>query len=119
MTEKIGAVYEYLAKMYGGLVATRESTVVVAVTRTELVGNNPDRVELTFCNVGPEAAFVFTSFQDFASGVGIRIGPSGGLMTVNVVEDSVLPSLGWRGKASPNPTTLFMMEVIRETSTGN
>lgn len=114
MAQLSGAVYEYLAKLYDGVVAPRESIVNVATTRTNIVGNNPDRVELVLVNIGAESTFVYTTSQNLASGAGIRLGPAGGQMAVNIVHDSILPTMNWFGRSTVAANDIFVLEVIRE-----
>lgn len=114
MAKLSGAVYEYLERVYNGVVVTREQVLSVATTRTDIVGNNPDRVELVLVNTGANSAWVFTTPAAFAQGQGIRLAASGGQMSINIIHDSVLPSLNWFGRADVAAVNIFVLEVVRE-----
>lgn len=108
-----GAVLEFMAQRFGGLVSARTSVVTAGVAAVELVGGNPERVALTIQNLGTGEVFIHPTGEPTASN-GIRLGASGGLISVSVLEDGVMSAYGWRVLGTIAATPVFVVEVIRE-----
>jgi hypothetical protein len=111
-----GAVRDNLADRFGGAFTVKETTVTVGVVPVTLAGNNPERTGLTICNNGAADVYVATKPLT-AIANGIRLGSGGGVLTVNLNDDSLLPAVEWFGLSAGAGNSVFVQEVYRDTLT--
>jgi hypothetical protein len=111
-----GAALEFLQKRFGGLFREVTTQVVTSIVRAQIVEPSGERVSLTIVNLGGSEVFI-----DPTSGVsstrGIRISPNGGLFSVNVDQDALLPTLQWFGVATAGNPEVYILEIRRDTAT--
>ena len=106
-----GAVAEYVRRTYGGDFEVRDSSVTVGVAAQDLVGANPNRAALVIVNNSVNTLRVAVRSEPSASN-GIVLNASGGLLALNMIEDLLLPSYGWRAIASGAGSQVYVLEVI-------
>lgn len=86
-------------------------TVAVLVTDTDLVNNNPNRVQLTFVNNGAFEIHLDID-NEVSTTLGLRITASGTL-TLNKLEDGALVTSRWVGIATGGTSNLRIFEVVK------
>jgi hypothetical protein len=87
-------------------------TVTVAITETDIVKNNPNRVQLTIVNNGTSEIHIDT-MHGITTSTGIRIAPSG-TVTFNKMEDGELVNHSWVGIATGAQSNCRVYEVVKE-----
>jgi len=110
-----GAVADFLAARYGGLISDRSRTVAAGLAVVTLCGNDPERVSLTFINLGAAEAYVSPE-PNTSAALGIRLQANGGGVTFNLLEDSSLPSIEWTCLAAAAANNIYVLEVFREVA---
>jgi hypothetical protein len=109
-----GAARQYLAEKFGGLLTEHESHVASTGNDFELVQNNPDRLGLFVMNTG-----AFPVYLSTVPGVtipnGVVLTANGGAVSMDVSEDFTLPSRSWHASSVGQSTTLFVLEMVRDT----
>jgi len=110
-----GAGYDYLAKTFGGSLSHSVEAVSVGTARVLASPHDGERVSLTFVNLG--TTVVYISPEPLVSTTrGIRLGPSGGMVGVNVTQDATLPMAEWWAAGDAAGGTLFVIRGRRETA---
>jgi hypothetical protein len=110
-----GAALDYLAQRFGGLLREEQSTASVGVAAAVIAQGDSERVSLTVANLSVNDVYL-TCDRLTASTRGIRISP-GGTWSVNVEEDSLLPTLEWSAIASAAASACYVLSVKRDTLT--
>jgi hypothetical protein len=73
---------------------------------------NPERVQLTICNLSAGNVIVGPKTTTSAT-VGILLTSNGGTISINVWEDGILPTMNWQVFDSAPPHTIYAVEVYR------
>lgn len=108
-----GAVAEIIAKEVSGPFSTRERVVTVAVTATQLLRANPERVGWVLTNTG--AAQVTIGFRASTPAADtLPMQANGGGLSANVREDFILPTFPLFGIVSAGTSTVHVIEIVRE-----
>lgn len=94
MVKIYGAVLEFLRDRFKGDLTVLEGEYVTGAAMIEVLSGDADRVALTLVNLGATIIYVSPSL-DVSATHGMRLGPNGGTVSMNVEEDSLLPSVGW------------------------
>jgi hypothetical protein len=108
------AVVARLEERYGGAFRFVESIINVLTAPTVIVGDNFERVHLTIINVsGANSAMIAPSALVSATR-GFRISTNGGMLSVNVEQDAILPALGWMGFGLGGNPDVYVLQIIRD-----
>lgn len=90
---------------------TRNKTVSVAVTDTELVQNNPNRVQITFVNNGSNEVHIDID-NTVSTTSGLRLAASG-TITLNKIEDGNFVTEQFVGIATGLASNVRVWEVVK------
>lgn len=112
----LGAAIDDLVRRFGGRFAFRESLASVDINAPQMVAGNPERVSLTFCNLGTADTYASVSMIGALAGSGIRIPAGGGTLALNLQDDGLLVTLPWFGYNTAGEN-VFVQEVWRDTLT--
>lgn len=104
---------DLLSQEYGVNTHIGPESIVVSVltTRTPLVSNNPNRVGLTFMNIGV-APIVIWFLNTVAAGNGFLLAANGGSLALDWRVDFALLGYDWYGISPGGPSNLQIAEVI-------
>lgn len=114
MPEIVGAVYENLAARFKGVFTYEEEEFTIGTTPVLIRGNDIERVSLLVQNTGATVFYIGPSAGVSATR-GIRLGPTGGLASMDVYEDSILPAVSWYAVSSAGGGTLYVLSTKRVT----
>lgn len=114
MAEVFGAVLEFLQSRFRGALAHTEEEFTVGTAVVEVAHGDAERVSLTFVNLAATTLYLAPSVNVSATH-GIRLAANGGTVSLNVVDDSLLPALNWRAMGSGADGALFVLSVRRTT----
>lgn len=106
------ALQQYVEKVVGGNYVTAMSDVAVTTAATKLIDNNMERMSLTFINVGAEEVLLAPK-QGVTTTSGIVLGPLGGNLNLNAVEDLVLVGYDWWAIGNGGSSTVTVIAVTR------
>lgn len=107
-----GIVAQWLLSSYGGLYTLDTDTIAVGTSAIELVNNDPERVHIIMCNLSVNNIVVSPN-PDVTISEGIFISPQGGLISFNLRDDLIMPSIGWSAIASGASSDLYLATVRR------
>lgn len=107
-----GIVAAYLQKQYGGQFTIAVSNPATGATSAQLVKNNPDRAAMTIINVGANSVYLQPLSQQSGS-TGIILGAAGGVVTMDMINDLILPSVEWWGVSPAGASSLTIIELLR------
>lgn len=108
-----GAVVEYLQSVFGGPFEPRETFPTPVTTPFDVAPRNPERCVLTIMNTSDVDVWVSTRQRSTVQ-QGIRLVAGSGFLSMNALEDGLLPSLDWFGIALTNATfNLYVVESVR------
>lgn len=108
------ALDRVLARLYGGHTREDATSIAVGLTRVTASERDPERVTLVFMNLGTTVIFVAPT-PLVSTTLGFRLGPSGGLVAMDVWEDAHAPTLEWFAIGDLAGGTLFRLSIRRET----
>jgi hypothetical protein len=111
--ENIGSVYDLLAARLGvrGIsVRPNFSASDLDIASKIIAENDPARVALLVVNLGSSVGYI-RPLGVPTSTAGIRLGASGGSMSINWQDDMALPALEWQGIAEADNSALFVLEL--------
>lgn len=111
-----GAVNQFLEKKFGGPIRAEKDLLVVGITEVEAAVRDPERVSLTFVNLGLTTLFLSPLGQASVT-EGIRLFPSGGLVSISIDEDAILQAVRWVTIGDAVGGSLFRISVRREGQT--
>lgn len=109
-----GAVLDYLALRFGGLLREEQVPVTVGVTATALTQHDGERVSLVVANLSANDVYI-TPDASPAVTRGLRV-PSGGIISFSVDEDGILPALAWSGISGVAGSGVYVLSVRRDVS---
>ncbi len=109
-----GAALDFLAKRFGGLLRDYSAVTTVGTSVVNIFGNDSERVFVAMTNLGASDLYV-SPLNDVSSAKGILISANGGLVSFNVDEDGIMPTLEWWALGDAVGLTLFTIHVKRET----
>ena len=112
-----GAAGDELARRFGGYFRTEDASVSVGTSIVEVQAANAERVSLTMVNLGTTVLYVRPNSAPSTS-AGIRLGPSGGAITLNVTDDGMLPCEQWLAIGDAAGGTLYRLSTSREQVSG-
>jgi hypothetical protein len=112
--EPHGAALEYLQGLYHGPMRDESVSIPVGVAVVTVADRDPERIVLTFVNLGTDVVFIRPSGIPSAT-AGFRLGASGGTLSVAVFEDGTLPTAEWQAIGAIAGLTVFRMSVRRES----
>jgi len=111
-----GAALDYSEKVFGGPVRDITNTFNVAAAVQEVAGGDADRVFVLFVNLGANQIWIHNR-ADVSTTNGIRVAPSGGVVGFTVLQDGILSALPWYAYGVIGGSTLYVMQVRRESIT--
>lgn len=112
------AAYDYLRAQYGGDFEVKSGTVNATANNATVSGGNPEAATLTLVNSGPNPCYVWWD-NTVAANNGVLLAANGGFLSMNVVEDAVLPCMDWHVVAPTGNTTLNYLLCIRNSKIGS
>lgn len=89
----------------------KSKTVQVGLSTTEIVKNNPDRVQLTFVNNGNNTVHVDIT-NEVSTSLGVKIS-AGGSISITKADDGELVNRKWLGISEVAASNLRVFEVIK------
>lgn len=114
MLEPIGAAAEFVASNFGGGFVVRDNVIAVGLVPVVVAPNDPDRVALVVVNIGAVAVTI-NYRENITLNQGIVLLDNGSTYSVNVRDDAILPAWMHAALSSGVGSTLFVVEIIRET----
>lgn len=114
----VGAIYEFLAKEYGGALDPQLSFPSTGVVFASVVGNDPDAMALLFVNNGAQPIFL-TLRQSAAASTGVFLAANGGFLSLTARDDFILPALEWFAASPAGASSLFVLRMRRISREGN
>ena len=114
MMKVFGAALEYLRGRFKGDLGHREEDFTVGTAVIEVAHGDAERVSLTFVNLGATTLYIAPSINVSAAW-GMRLAANGGTVSMNVVDDSLLPALNWRAMGSAPAGVLYVLSVRRSS----
>lgn len=107
-----GAAIEYLKQTFGGSFDFDQSDFTVGVALQNILPFNPERVMFTIMNLG--ATIISVSPDQLTTALhGLRLGPNGGVVSFNVRDDGVIPTLNWTAVSDVAGGALYVIETYR------
>lgn len=113
-----GAALEFLEQEFRGPVFDDETDVAVAVTVGEAIRANPDRLMVTFVNLGANVVIISTRSNP-SSGRGYYLAANGGTISMSVRDDGTLPTRQFNAIALVGASTLSISWVQRLREEGD
>ena len=107
-----GAALRFVEQQYGGPVQETEGAVTTDTAVVSVCGNDPERVNLTFVNLGAQQIAVGLS-PDVSLTKGILLNAGGGLFNANVLDDATLPSREWFAVSPGGASVLYKLLLSR------
>ena len=86
------------------------SVAISAVTSSEILTPDPNRLSITFINTGT-TSIVVRPVGVVSALNGITISPSGGLLSLMWREDTILPTRRWSALALVGAGTMYILTV--------
>jgi len=114
MPKVVGAVYENLSARFKGVFTYEEEEFTIGTTPVLIRSSDIERVSLLVQNTGLTTFYIGPSPAVSATR-GIRLGPTGGLASMDVYEDSILPAVSWYAVSSAPGGTLYVLSTKRVT----
>lgn len=113
-----GAALDWLESRFGGPLREEEIDAAPGTTSIQAAPRDFERVSLTFVNLGTTTLFVRPGgLATTASG--FRLGSSGGLISLSILEDGLLPCLEWSVVGDAAGGDLYTLICRRESRTRN
>lgn len=109
-----GAVQLALEAQLFGKFTTRESEVVVGVTTTVIVNNNPERIGMVIVNSAGVPVTISLK-RDVALYKGLILSQQGDTLSTNYIEDAQFPTHELSAIADGTPSELYIIEFIRDS----
>ena len=111
-----GAVLDYIANKYHGVFDIRSAEVTLPQNAiTEVCQYNPERVFLAIINTGANAAALRPYVSPLPT-AGVRLTANGGALILSLETDFVLSAMRWEAIATLGPSSVSIIEVVRELS---
>jgi hypothetical protein len=110
----LGAALDDLQRRYGGSFREEDGEVAVGVAAVAVVPRDFERVALVMVNLGTTSIFVRPN-RNPTTVAGIRLGPNGGTIAMNLDQDALLASLDWAAISDVAGGLLYFLLVRRET----
>lgn len=106
------AAVAFLRDRYGGDFDSPDATVAVPTTGAQLIENDPERVAVTFINLGTD--FVLIRPKGAASaGAGIQLNAGGGIASLNIRDDGMLTTFDWYAVSNTGSQNVYVLGVRR------
>lgn len=108
----MGVLSNFVKRHFGVEVRFNPNPIVstVQTAATQLWRGNPDRLQLTFINLGANIIYLFVDPSVSASR-GIYLAPGGGSVILTAEEDGELVGYPWWALAATAVTNIFSAEV--------
>lgn len=107
-----GVVGEYLAREFNGRYTFTRGNPTVTTGGGIILSRDPERVFVCIVNTGVNSVAVNFA-QNAGSTNGVLLAPSGGLLSFNMVEDFVMPTLEFWARGISAASTVFWVTVSR------
>jgi hypothetical protein len=104
-----------LNKMFGVHTSVRISAVPnqIGVATVSIARQNPNRIGMVISNLSANTVYIAPD-NSVSPTHGIRLGPSGGTITLLWFEDFELCGYEWFGQASGAGSDLYVQEILTE-----
>lgn len=114
MAELFGAAARLAIAKFGGDISEDERNPTVGTDVQELLGGDPERVQVVVVNLSANTVFIGWRSNVSATN-GIRLGANGGSASFNADDDATLPSRQLFGVASAIGSQIYMLTLRRES----
>lgn len=108
------AVIRNLEARFGGGFRAIEDVQNVTTTPVQVLGHDMERASVLFCNLGTAEVYL-NIHANVSTTRGIRLGPLGGTVAMDVYEDNIFPAWEWWAVASAGTNALLILTSKRET----
>lgn len=106
-------VYDLIAEKLGVEVDFRFGEVTQVGAASEIIARlDPGRAALVIVNLHATQTLTVRMREEATATAGIRLNPAGGSMSINWVDDLIMPALDWYGIGSGANTSLYIIEAI-------
>lgn len=109
------AALEYLRATYGGDFEPVGGTFPTGAAAIQVSNNDPEVVSLTFINLGANPVFLAPTNKVSAT-EGVLLGSNGGLLSLTVRDDALLPTLDWHALSPAGASTVYVIGYRRYTA---
>lgn len=114
MTKQFGAAAQFLAERFGGQLAEVEANPTVETTTAELLGGDPERVQVVIVNLSSNV--IYLGFRsDTSASKGIRLNANGGSLSMAVDDDGILTTRQLFAVASVASSQVYVLSMRRES----
>ena len=107
-----GAAAEYLSAQFGGSFDSPDTYPLIGTTPEKILTFSGDRVGLLVMNLSANEIHLGPTPEVSAS-QGMLLGPSGGSVSMSIVEDFMLPTLEWWAVAAGANSVLMVLPMKR------
>lgn len=107
-----GVVGEYLARQFGGRFTYTVTRLSVGTTVSTVAKRDPERVFLLIMNTSVNTLKLSLE-NTVNTNQSIFVAPSGGMVSFNMVEDFIMPTLEFKGLATAGSSYGYLIEVRR------
>ncbi len=105
-----GAALRITEEISGGLIEENETLVVTGTVQVEAVPNDPDAVSLLMINTGSNPVMISLGTRP-SSVNGISLLPFGGLISLTIKDDFLLPSRAWFCISPAGASYLYVLRL--------
>ncbi len=112
--EKIATAYDWLLQRYGVSALDIEenpANTILGAADLVIAPLNPSRVGLIVCNLSINVVTLRPRYAATAL-IGIVLVPAGGIMTIDVERDFLLPAQEWHGIAAGAGSQIYVLGVV-------
>lgn len=114
MAELFGAAARLAIAKFGGDISEDERNPTVGTDVQELLGGDPERVQVVVVNLSANTVFIgWRSTVSAANGV--RLGANGGSASFNADDDATLPTRQLFGVATGAASQIYILTLRRES----
>lgn len=111
------AAYEYLRATYGGDVEIKDGSTITGAGSVSILGGNPEAVTLSLVNTGANPCYVWWD-NTVSANKGILLAANGGFLSLNVVDDAVLPTMDWHAVSPGGASSVSFLACLRASKVG-
>lgn len=114
LEEFVGAAYQAARRKYGGNMRFERDVISVGTSVTQVATNDPERVVLALINLSTQSLYVAPD-NAVSSTRCIILAGSGGNITLDADEDTILVASEWFALANLAAQTVYRITVRRDT----
>lgn len=102
----------YLRETYGGLFEPARVNKATGAAPISVAGFNPEAVTVTFVNTGVNDIYLWID-DTVSAANGIKLGASGGLLSLTVRDDMMLPTENWYAVSPGGASVIAALYELR------